>query len=170
VGGRDVFLAAMVVPGGEHGAAGAGDAPTTFVPSGGQGPDEVVSEAQAMRDYLVGNGVEPDRILLEDRSTTTRENMVFSRAVIERDAGSDAGELAVGFSTTNYHVFRGYVCAHQAGMAAEGVGSTIRAYFWPNAFLREFVGLLVAKWKGILLMYLAIATLYGIAEYALVIA
>ena len=115
-------------------------------------------------------GVEPDRILLEDRSTTTRENMVFSRAVIERDAGSDAGELAVGFSTTNYHVFRGYVCAHQAGMAAEGVGSTTRAYFWPNAFLREFVGLLVAKWKGILLMYLAIATLYGIAEYALVIA
>ncbi|MDO4400293.1 MAG: YdcF family protein [Coriobacteriia bacterium] len=145
----------------------AGEAPATFVPSGGQGPDEVMSEAQSMRDYLVARGVDPERIVLEDRSTTTRENMAFSRQVIEQHAGRDANEVAVGFSTTNYHVFRGYVCAHQAGMAVAGMGSKTRAYFWPNAFLREFVGLLAGKWKGILVTYVVIAAIYAFAEYVL---
>lgn len=147
----------------------AGQAPATFVPSGGQGPDEVMSEAQSMRDYLVAKGVAPERIVLEDRSTTTRENMAFSREVIEQHAGRDANELSVAFSTTNYHVFRGYVCAHQAGMEVEGMGSKTRAYFWPNAFLREFAGLLVTQWRGILQTYLIIAIVYALAEYILLL-
>ena len=125
-----------------------------FVPSGGQGPDEPVSEAQSMRDYLVSvHDIDPERIVMEDRSTTTRENMRFSREVIERHAGRDVSELSVGFSTTNYHVFRGYVCAHNAGMDVEGMGSRTKYYFWPNAFLREFIGLLVAKWRMMLLLF-----------------
>ena len=149
----------------EHIAAG--DAPAVFVPSGGQGPDEVVSEAQSMRDYLVDKGVSADRIVLEDRSSTTRENMAFSRQAIEGHAGRDANELSVAFSTTNYHVFRGYVCAHQAGMAVQGMGSKTRAYFWPNAFLREFAGLLAARWKVILITYAVIAAVYAFAEHVL---
>lgn len=145
----------------------AGGAPATFVPSGGQGPDEVTSEAQSMRDYLVSQGVSPDRIVLENRSTTTNENMEFSRKVIEEHAGRDASELLVGFSTTNYHVFRGYVCAHRAGMAVQGMGSRTRAYFWPNAFLREFAGLLASRWKDILVTYAAINSIYALAGYAL---
>lgn len=148
----------------------AGGKPTTFVPSGGRGPDELMSEAQSMRDYLVKKGVEPERIVLEDRSTSTRENMVYSREVIERHAGRDANEAVVAFSTTNYHVFRGYVYAHQAGMVAEGMGSSTKTYFWPNAFLREFAGLLVAQWGGILQTYLAIAVVYALAEYILILA
>lgn len=145
----------------------AGDAPATFVPSGGQGPDEVISEAQSMADYLAGKGVSRDRIVLEDRSTTTRENMFFSREVIERHAGRSTDELRVGFSTTNYHVFRGYVYAHQAGMAVEGMGSKTKYYFWPNAFLREFAGLLVNQWRGILQLFLLIAAFYIGAEYVI---
>ena len=145
----------------------AGGAPATFVPSGGQGPDEVISEAQSMRDYLVSRGVSPDRIVLEDRSVTTNENMAFSKKVIEGHAGRDASELLVGFSTTNYHVFRGYVCAHRAGMAVQGMGSRTRAYFWPNAFLREFAGLLASRWKGILITYAVIESVYALAGYAL---
>ena len=145
----------------------AGDAPAVFVPSGGQGPDEIVSEAESMRDYLMSKGVEAERIVLEDRSTSTRQNMAFSREVIEDHSGCDASESQVVFSTTNYHVFRGYVCAHQAGMAVEGVGSKTRAYFWPNAFLREFAGLLVAQWKSILQVYVILAIIYGVAEYTL---
>jgi len=147
----------------------AGGAPATFVPSGGQGPDEVISEAQSMRDYLVSQGVSPDRVVLEDRSSTTNENMEFSRKVIEEHAGRDASELLVGFSTTNYHVFRGYVCAHRAGMAVQGMGSRTRAYFWPNAFLREFAGLLASRWKGILVTYVAIESIYALAAYALLL-
>ncbi|MBP3884829.1 MAG: YdcF family protein [Olsenella sp.] len=144
----------------------AGDAPTTFVPSGGQGPDEVVSEAEGMAGYLVAHGVPRERIALEGRSATTRENMAFSREVIERHAGCDASELSVAFSTTNYHVFRGYVSAHEAGMRVEGMGSRTRAYFWPNAFLREFAGLLAAQWKTILQVYLILAAIYGVVAYA----
>ena len=144
-----------------------GDAPATFVPSGGQGPDEPISEAQSMGTYLEGKGVPSERIVLEDHSTTTRENMAFSREVIEHHAGRSADELSIGFSTTNYHVFRGYVCAHQAGMAVEGVGSKTKYYFWPNAFLREFVGLLAHRWKNTLGTFLLLSAIYLFATYVL---
>lgn len=144
-----------------------GEKPATFVPSGGKGSDEVMSEAMSMGNYLVQKGVARERIVLEDRSTTTRQNMAFSRKVIEGHAKRDVSQTSVMFSTTNYHVLRGYVCAHQAGMAVEGIGSKTRAYFWPNAFLREFVGLLASKWMTILQLYLAISAIYGIAAYAL---
>ena len=141
----------------------AGDAPATFVPSGGQGPDEPMSEAESMAAYLREHGIPDERIVLEGRSTTTRENMAFSREAIEAHAGVSVEERSVLFSTTNYHVFRGYVCAHEAGMRVEGVGSRTRAYFWPNAFLREFAGLLVAQWRMILQVYLVIAVVYAAA-------
>lgn len=143
----------------------AGDAPATFVPSGGQGPDEIMSEAESMRNYLVEKGVEGGRVILESRSTTTRENMAFSRKVIEEHAGRDVSEVSVAFSTTNYHVFRGYVCAREAGMIVEGMGSKTKAYFWPNAFLREFAGLLVAQWRAILLVYLILVGIFAVAQY-----
>ena len=145
----------------------AGDAPATFVPSGGQGPDEVMSEAQSMHDYLVSKGVDSKRIVLEGKSSTTYENMAFSRKVMEGHAGTSADELSIAFSTTNYHVFRGYVCAHRVGMVVEGMASKTKAYFWPNAFLREFAGLLVAQWKGILQTFLIIVLIYAFAEYML---
>ena len=148
---------------------GAGDESATFVPSGGQGPDEVMSEAQSMKDYLLKKGVDSNRVVMEGKSSTTQENMAFSRKVIEDHAGMNADELSIAFSTTNYHVFRGYVCAHQAGMVVEGMASKTKAYFWPNAFLREFAGLLVTQWKGILQTFLIIAVVYAFAEYILIL-
>lgn len=147
----------------------AGEPPATFVPSGGQGPDEIMSEALSMANYLQDKGIPRERIVLEGRSSTTRENMAFSREVIEAHAHKDISEVTVGFSTTNYHVFRGYVCAHEAGMAVEGMGSKTKAYFWPNAFLREFAGLLVSQWKGILQTFLIIGAIYALAGYALML-
>jgi hypothetical protein len=52
-------------------------------------------------------------------------------------------------------------------MRVEGMGSKTKAYFWPNAFLREFAGLLVTEWKGILQTYAIIAFIYLLAEYIL---
>jgi uncharacterized SAM-binding protein YcdF (DUF218 family) len=147
---------------------GLGDAPATFVPSGGQGEDEVISEAQSMANYLVDRwSVDPERIALEDRSVRTSENMAFSREVIERHAGRDASELKIGFATTNYHVFRGYVCAHQAGMTVEGMGSKTKYYFWPNAFLREFVGLVVTKRVALLELFVVSVLIYVVMSGAL---
>ncbi|MDO5118160.1 MAG: YdcF family protein [Eggerthellaceae bacterium] len=146
-----------------------GDEPVVFVCSGGQGPDEPMSEAQSMSNYLQGKGIPQKRIVLEGRSNTTNENMAFSREAIEAHAQCDANEKRVGFSTTNYHVFRGYVCAHKAGMAVEGMGSKTRYYFWPNAFLREFAGLLVWQWKTIVQTYLIIAIIHLYVAYVLAV-
>ena len=112
----------------------------TFVPSGGQGPDEMVSESESMSAYLVGHGVEESRIIREDQSTSTFENMRLSKNLIDEATGDD--EPKVAFSTTNYHVFRAGLFARRVGMRAEGIGAPTRWWFWPNAAVREFVGLL----------------------------
>jgi Uncharacterized conserved protein len=108
-----------------------------FVVSGGQGPDEVQSEAAAMRAYLLTRGIPDDRIIMEDQSKDTAENMRFSKQKIEA-----AGLGKVAFFTTNYHVFRAGLKARRVKMRAVGMGAPTKWYFWPNAAVREFVGLL----------------------------
>lgn len=114
-----------------------------FVVSGGQGSDEVISEAEAMSRYLCKKyGVPAQQILVEDRSTTTRENLKFSALVISEHVKAhpeDAGRVAL--VTSDYHVFRASEYAHQIGLQADGVGSHTRAYYWPTAFIREFVAI-----------------------------
>ena len=111
--------------------------PLIFIPSGGQGPDEVISEAQCMKNYLLSQGVPEEHIRLEDRSTSTYENMSFSKQVLE---GVDpAGKVA--FSTSNYHVFRSGIIARRVKLRAQGVGARTKWYFWPNAAVREFAGI-----------------------------
>lgn len=110
-----------------------------FVVSGGQGPTEVISEAECMKNYLISCGIEPERVLVEDRSTDTAENMKFSKELILADGGAGA---KVAFATTNYHVFRGGLKARRVKMRAVGIGAKTRWYFWPNAAVREFIGLL----------------------------
>ena len=108
-----------------------------LIPSGGKGRDEPIAEASAMQAYLIENGIPRDRILPEDRSANTAENMRFSRDIIEKQGN---GKNAV-FATTNYHVFRSGVIARQAGLEAMGVASRTRWYYWPNAFIRECAGM-----------------------------
>ena len=112
-----------------------------FVVSGGQGSDEVISEAESMRNYLVSKGISEDRILLENRSTSTSENMRFSLELIKKDCG----EPRIIFSTSDYHVLRSGIISQGEGLCAAGIGSKTKWYFWPNAFVREFIGLLASK-------------------------
>jgi len=109
-----------------------------FIVSGGQGPDEVRSEAAAMRDYLLSQGVPAEQILTEDRSGDTAENMRFSADI----ADALRPEAKVAYFTTNYHVFRAGIKARQAGLRCVGQGAVTKWYFWPNAAVREFLGLL----------------------------
>ena len=117
----------------------------TFVPSGGKGPDEVTSEAEAIRRYLAESGIPADRILVEDQSTNTEENIRNSAALIRGAAGGQEAKAA--FSTTNYHVFRAGILANQQGVPMEGIGGRTRSYFWINAFIREFIATMYAEWK-----------------------
>ena len=159
-----------------------------FVVSGGQGADEIVSEAQAMRDYLLEKGVSADAILMEDKSTTTWENLRYSLAIINADrttgvgatsaatvasrdvttAASDASTSDVsgtatsssGFTTavvtSDFHVFRCAEYAHNLGIKADGIGSHTKGWYWPTAFIREFIAIT----KAHLWPYLVIGGLY----------
>ena len=139
-----------------------GKAPV-FVLSGGRGADECVSEAECMRRWLAEQGVPAEQMLLEDRSTDTAENMAFSKALIQER--NPAAKIA--FSTTNYHVFRSGLKARRVKMRAVGMGCRSKWYFWPNAAVREFVGLLTQHrgkqlliLVGLLLSYAGLTLLY----------
>lgn len=112
--------------------------------SGGQGPDEKISEAQAMKNYALSQGIPEDAILLEDRSTNTLENMRFSKAIMEQH--SPKGYQAI-FTSNNYHIFRAGMYARTAGLKADGLGAKTAFYYLPNAFLREYIAILMMHKK-----------------------
>lgn len=114
-----------------------------FVPSGGKGGDEVMAEAEAMKNYLVEKGVSLARILVEDKSKNTYENIKFSSRMVR--AKVPGAKMA--FSTTNYHVFRAGWIATEQGMRIEGIGARTKTYFWVNAFIREFVATIFTERK-----------------------
>ena len=94
-----------------------------------------------MARYMREQGVPAGEILIEDRSRTTLENLRFSRELIEARGGA----AKAAFSTSSYHVYRGGILAAESGWNIDGMGSRTKWYFWPNAFLREFIGLLAAR-------------------------
>lgn len=151
-----------------------------FVLSGGQGADEVVSEAECMRSYLAERGVPYARMILEDRSTDTAENLRFSaRKMTEyAEAAGDNALLPerhpplpepsgakVLFSTTNYHVFRSGLKARRANLRALGIGCRSKWYFWPNAAVREFVGLLTQHRVKQGLLLLGLVAVYALLSW-----
>ena len=128
-----------------------------FIPSGGRGPDEVIPEADAIAAYLREAGIPEERILPEDTSTDTYENIRNSMKLIRERAGTE--EPKVAFSTTNYHVFRAGLIARQQGENLEGIGSPTKRYFWVNAFVREFIATLVSEKKKHILIVSALTAL-----------
>lgn len=132
-----------------------------FVASGGQGSDEIISEAECMKRYLVDNGVPENKIIKEDKSVNTYQNLAFSKKIIEEDCG-DIDKVNVAFSTTNYHIFRGYTIAKKLKFKVSGLSAKTKYYFYPNAFLREFIGLLWEKKYVHLIFVGAIAFFFAI--------
>lgn len=90
-----------------------------IIVSGGQGSDEVVTEALAMKNYLVKNGVSKDKIIMEDKATTTLENIIFSKKIIT-DKNLKGKVLIV---TSDYHLFRGQFISSILGIDNEGLCS-----------------------------------------------
>ena len=134
-----------------------------LIPSGGQGKDDTMAEATAIRNYLLEQGIPENMIRTEEKSTTTYENMCFSRKIMEeiRPDGKAA------FATTNYHVFRSGVWAAEAGIPAEGLGSRTKWWFWPNAFMRETIGLLQRRWKTETVILVLLIVFFGILAITL---
>ena len=109
------------------------------VVSGGQGADEPMTEAKAMYDQLVKLGIDPSRIWMEDRSTSTWENITFSLNLIEEKTGHRPETL--GVVSSEYHLFRAGLFTEAAGAEFVGIPAhTTRVSQKVNHFLREIAG------------------------------
>ena len=88
---------------------------TIVIASGGQGPGEDISEAESIKRELVAHGIDESRILLEDQSTDTYENIGFSKKFIPRDARK-------GLIVTNdFHIYRAKMIAKNEGLEISGL-------------------------------------------------
>lgn len=119
------------------------------VVSGGQGDDEGVSEAEAMAVWLRAHGVQDERILLEDQSETTRENLENSFAIIRAHGGDPAEGVAI--VTSEYHLYRAREMA--AALGAKPIGVAARTGILAmriNYFIREAVAVGYMKLAGTL--------------------
>jgi len=109
-----------------------------LVPSGGQGEDEPMSEGAAMTAYLLERGLDEHDVVTEDRATSTEENLLLARALLEQHGIT--GPLRV--VTSGYHVGRAALICRRLGLDADVSGAPTSWYFVPSAFLREFVAAL----------------------------
>jgi uncharacterized SAM-binding protein YcdF (DUF218 family) len=117
-----------------------------LVLSGGRGADEKISEAQAMKDYLLAQGFPADAMILEDRSATTYENLRNVRDMLD----TNGVKHRYLFVTNDYHVFRTSLFAKKLGMNASGIGCRTAMYYWPSAFIREYIAVMAQyRWLTI---------------------
>ncbi|QEL82790.1 YdcF family protein (plasmid) [Bacillus sp. JAS24-2] len=118
--------------------------PPTIIFSGGQGPDENLSEAEAMQKYAIEKGIPSNHTLREDRSVNTYQNMLFSKQIMDLLKKDQYNSI---FTTNNFHLFRASLYAKQSGLASQGIGSKTAFYYWPNAMIREYMAILVMNQK-----------------------
>ena len=124
-----------------------------LIMSGGQGPDELMAEGQAMADYALEQGIPAEDIVIENQSTNTEENLKFSYALMK--PGS-----RFALVTNYYHVFRALLLARKLKIKCIGYGARTKFYFSLNAFIREFVGYLVMTKKAHLLFLGIVSAIY----------
>ena len=107
--------------------------------SGGQGAGENITEAQAMHDWLIANGIAAERILMEDKATSTMENLQFSFELIRARGDEPDGHVAIVSSA--YHLYRAKLMAERQGVTAAGVAAPWGYFFvMLNYFIREAFG------------------------------
>ncbi|HFI0715122.1 TPA: YdcF family protein [Streptococcus suis] len=124
-----------------------------LIMSGGQGPDEIIAEGQAMANYAMEQGIPAEDIIIENQSTNTEENLKFSYALMQ--PGS-----RFALVTNYYHVFRALLLARQLKIKCIGYGAKTKFYFSLNAFIREFVGYVVMSRKAHLVFLGIVSVLY----------
>lgn len=142
---------------------------TILVLSGGKGPGEADSEAQVMYDYLVYNGVSPRQLLMESDSTSTVENIAYSKIVIEQDRMKDKKEiipmpgktgsvpyaiapdkpLEIGVLTSNFHIYRARLTAEKWGFDnVYGISAESDPVLFIHLCVRECASILKDRLMG----------------------
>jgi uncharacterized SAM-binding protein YcdF (DUF218 family) len=110
--------------------------------SGGKGSKEAITEAEAMHLYLMTKGIQPTRIIQEDKSTNTKENIHFSKAFLKDNA-------TVAIVTNGFHIFRATSIAKKQGITlVQGLAAPTDLLLSINYYVREAVGVLKDKVFG----------------------
>ncbi|MEB8123352.1 YdcF family protein [Staphylococcus succinus] len=122
-----------------------------FIVSGGKGNDEPISEALAMRRYLEAQGVDSSRILMEDQSTSTYENIKYTKALIARTYDITPNIVCI---TSQFHIMRALRFGQKLNLKLNGVGSTTPYHFFEIALIRDFLALMY-QYKLLLTIYFA---------------
>lgn len=120
---------------------------THVIVSGGKGDGENLSEAQAMKDYLTSHGIDPGRITMEDKSTSTWENFKFTREIMDEHFPN----ASAAYVTTAFHVYRAGRVAIMNGIEAEGYAAKDVWYAAPNNYMRESIAITLYKIQGLLI-------------------
>lgn len=111
------------------------------VVSGGQGPGEDISEAECMYRWLVAKGIDAERIYKEDKSTSTKENITFSKVVIEENGLNPT----VAIVTSEYHSYRATMLAEKNGLSYGTAAGHTAIWLFPTYYIRELYAIL-AEW------------------------
>lgn len=111
-----------------------------IVVTGGKGFQESVTEAYAMKKYLVGRGVDPEKIIMEDRATSTNENMRFSKEILDKHFNGKYKSVVI---TNNFHVYRSVMIAKIEGLDnVTHIHAGLRWYNLAPCYLRESLAVL----------------------------
>jgi len=112
---------------------------STAILTGGQGKGENMTEAQCMYDWLLANGVSPDRLIMEPKATSTMENLQFSFDIIRQRGDEPDGNIAI--VSSSYHLYRAKCMARLLGAEAAGVAGTMGyPIYMLNCYIREAFG------------------------------
>jgi uncharacterized SAM-binding protein YcdF (DUF218 family) len=108
---------------------------TIAIASGGKGPGEDISEAESIRRELIKLGISESRILMENRSTDTYENINYSRKLIPKNAQS-------GLVVTNtFHIYRAVSIASDQGLEVEGLPAKTPVQAVVKSYTREYLAI-----------------------------
>ena len=114
--------------------------------SGGKGENETISEAECMFRYMSARGISPERLIKEDRSTSTRENLLFSVGRLEEagllSTSGDGCGTQIAVVTNEFHACRAHLIAKKLGFRAGTVSAPSPWWLLPTFYVRELYGLL----------------------------
>ena len=114
--------------------------PTTpIIVSGGRGNGEEISEAKAMKKYLVDKGINESLIIEEDKSTNTNENIIYSKKIID---SLNKSSYSVTIITNGFHCYRSQLLANKHNLIAHTYSAKENLYTAPHYYIREFFGCL----------------------------
>ncbi len=111
---------------------------STVILSGGQGSDERISEAECMYRALTGKGIPGSRLIKEDKSTSTRENLLFSKKIIQEENLSDH----ILIITSGFHCYRATYFASKLGLKPDTYSAKTHWYLLPTFYMREICAII----------------------------